>query len=157
VNWLIAALFLLACVALALLPRRNATSHAWTLLRSFFPSWRFFEAIDPPPLLSYRLIDGEPAGAWRAADITPPPRRALDMLLNAQGNLQLAYRSLTERLLSELDAPDPAALVSYQLLRRLVTTQLMAASSRELVQRYQFRLCSGDDGSELFVSAVHEH
>jgi hypothetical protein len=156
VNALIALLFVLASIALAVLPRRDAATPGWTLLRCFFPSWRFFEEIDPAPLLSYRLADSEPPGAWRAADLSPPPRRAGDLLLHPNGNLQLAYRSLIERLLSELDAPDPTVLVSYQLLRHLVTTELMAERAPAQGARYQFRLCSGDDGSELFVSAIHD-
>src|SRR5262245_44602267 len=99
---------LVACVAvlalLVLLPRRDVSLPAITLLRCFFPAWRFFEEIAPSPVLSHRLAtSGQDVDAaiW-VNSLVPPPRRASALWLNAAGNLYLAYQTLVERLHSEL-------------------------------------------------------
>ena len=146
------ALSLLAALALLVrLPRRDVRSPALALLRSLFPAWRFFEALDPGPLLSYRvaLPDGSQS-AWLAALPPPEPHR---LLLNARGNLRLACQSLVEQFASELAAGPavPEQLVSFWLVDALVQDCVVRAHAD--AQRYQFRLSAREPVEhELFVS-----
>jgi hypothetical protein len=157
-NVLIALGALLGLLALVLAKRRPARSPAWMLLRSLFPSWRFFESIAPAPILSYRVARGQQGfGAWQAA-LLPVPRTPLSLVLNARGNLHLANRSLVERFFDDLDsmAPEQAAQsVSYQLVQRLVRSELGAVAPSE-DRLYQFKLTLPDDSDgDVFVSEVH--
>lgn len=159
-NVLVALGVLGALLALVLGKRRLARAPAWTLLRSLFPSWRFFESIAPTPTLSYRVASaGEDFGPWHDA-LPPVPRTPLSLLLNARGNLHLACQSLVERLFDDLDSlrPEEAAdSVSYQLVQRLVFAKLTERPAAEPNRCYQFRLTLPDsDDEECFVSAVHE-
>src|ERR1700753_1303186 len=80
--------------------REPLTGTTWLLLRSLFPSWRFFEDIDPVPELEFRVTEGEGFGPWQRA-LTPVARRGL--FYNPRGNLGLLYRSLVEELAAELE------------------------------------------------------
>jgi hypothetical protein len=56
--WLIAAYF--AVLVGALLGRRKTLSHPWLfLLRSFFPNWRFYQALGSAPRLYVRSQDDQ--------------------------------------------------------------------------------------------------
>ena len=157
-NVLIALGALSILLALVLAKRRPARAPAWTLLRALFPSWRFFENISPAPLLSYRVARAhEEFGAWQTA-LPPVPRTPLSLVLNPRGNLHLASRSLVERFLDDLEsmAPEEAAeSVSYQLVQRLVQSELGTSAPAE-DRRYQFKLTLPDESEgDVFVSAVH--
>jgi hypothetical protein len=154
VHVTIATLFLSALALLVLVERREVRAHALTLLRCLFPAWRFFEALDPGPLLSYRVAARDGAlGPWLAALPEPGPRH---LLLNAAGNLRLAYQSLVEQFAAELEAEpaEPAELVSFRLIDALVQERIRSGSDAASVARYQFRLSERSPGEpELFVSA----
>jgi hypothetical protein len=159
---------LVACLAivalLVLLPRREVSLPAIALLRCFFPAWRFFEEIAPSPVLSHRLAtSGQDvdAATW-VNSLFLPPRRASALWLNAAGNLYLAYRSLVERLHSELDAPEQnphiiAQTVSYRLVQALVAERVRnALPLGAAAAHYQFRLIdSADPAATLFLSEIH--
>lgn len=158
-NVLIALGLLAALLALVLGKRRFTRSTSWLLLRSLFPSWRFFEQIAPVPHLRYRVAAAQGNfGPWRDA-LPPVARTAGSLLLNARGNLQLAYQSLVERLADDIDGMAPESIpetVSYQLVQRLVLERVEFRAEAE-VRRYQFQL-SLPEASEpdvFFVSAVH--
>jgi hypothetical protein len=168
-NWLIGAALLLGLVFLLFRERRSARSPVWMLLRCVFPSWRFFEEIEPGPELGYRVAArGEEFGPWRRA-LVAPPRALGSLVVNARGNLHLCYQSLVERLCDDIDearATTPEELeelVSYQLVQRLVrglvTERDANAESGEARERvYQFRLKSdegGASGDAEFVSKPH--
>ncbi|HWA73132.1 MAG TPA: hypothetical protein VG937_12375 [Polyangiaceae bacterium] len=160
-NLFIALGALAVLLALVLGKRRSARSPAWLLLRSLFPSWRFFEQIAPVPQLQYRVApaDGD-FGPWRDA-LPPIARTPGSLLLNASGNLQLAYQSLVERLSDDLDGTAPESIpgsVSYELVERLVRTRVALTTEGE-EQRFQFQLTlpEGSEPSPFFLSAVHVH
>ena len=147
------ALSLLAALALLVrLPRSEVRAPRLALFRSLFPAWRFFEALDPGPLLCYRvaLPDGS-RSAWLPALPPPEPHR---LLLDARGNLRLACQSLVEQFAAELDAGPavPEQLVSYWLVDALVQNRVALAHAD--AERYQFRLSAREPGDpELFVSS----
>lgn len=181
VSLSIAAGLLIACVVLAILPRRDVHGRGLALLRCFFPSWRFFEQIEPGPSLQVRCAPpGQPFGPWRDA-WTPAPRTAAALIVNARGNLELAYQSLVDQLWSERqDAPeDPGASITYQLVRRLVEVECLQPVERAPGSRYCFGLgvaapdqagsveskaggpasdarSNGGADSQAFVSTEHE-
>jgi len=156
VGWLVAAGLISVCLALVLLPRRNVDARSLALLRCFFPSWRFFEEIEPGPTLQYCVsAPNESFGAWRTA-LEPEPHTASALILNARGNLALAHQSLIEQLWSELeDAPaEPSELVGYALVTALVRFEVLQPEERAPGTRFRFRLNAADSGE--FESAVHE-
>ncbi|HKU43676.1 MAG TPA: hypothetical protein VJR89_36205 [Polyangiales bacterium] len=155
-TWLVAAVLLAGCAAaLLLIPRAALGSPTWTLLRVLFPSWRFFEDIAPGPTLHYSVAPpGQPFGPWHAAQ-PYISRSPFQLLLNARGNLWLAYQSLIDQLWNELDESstvDPTRLVSYQLVQRLVLVELLSPTERASGTRYRFRLASEDAWLDEFVS-----
>ncbi|HVY32336.1 MAG TPA: hypothetical protein VHB79_37625 [Polyangiaceae bacterium] len=135
------------------LSRRPLRSKAWVLLRSLLPSWRFFEDVEPGPELLCRVaLPGGEYGAWQGVLQARAASRGL--VLNAAGNLQLAYQSLVEQLESELDGVERGVaptLVPYRLVQRLVE-QRLRSSGNGVGTRYQF--CIGDAG-EGYVSEEH--
>ena len=157
VGWLVGVGLLALCAGLLFMPRRALHGRSWALLRCFFPSWRFFEDIDPGPTLSFCFAaPGAGFGPWH--DVVRVP--ATGVVLNARGNLWLAYQSLIEQLWSEIEegaSADPSRLVSYRLVQRLVVVELLGPGERAPGSRYRFRLTSGDAWLNEFVSHEHEH
>jgi hypothetical protein len=159
---LLIALALLAVLGLVvLLPRNEVPSQALALLRVFFPAWRFFEEIAPSPVLSHRVtLTGQAPGPW-VLSLTPPPRTASALWLNAAGNLHLAEKSLVEQLYAEIEAGTPDVLgvtqtVSYQLVQMLVVRRVRSALPLAAAASYQFRLNDFEAReTELFVSDEH--
>jgi hypothetical protein len=157
VGWLVAAGLIGMCLALVLLPRRTVDARALASLRCFFPSWRFFEEIEPGPTLHYCVAaPNEDFGDWQQA-LVPKSRGPTALVLNAQGNLALAYHSLVEQLWNDLeeaaDAP-PSTLIGYALVTALVQSVVLAPAERSPGTRFRFRLSS--DGCSDFESEVHE-
>jgi hypothetical protein len=156
-NLSVALVFVCLLVWLVLAPRKPVRAPAFSLLRCFFPAWRFFEELDSPPLLSYRVIvAGQQPGQWtRALVAAPMDLRAI--VLNTRGNLHLACQSLVEQLNSELDAidaKDAASLTSYQLVQSLIHMRVRASVTGTRACVYQFRLTAWND-EQLFMSATH--
>jgi hypothetical protein len=161
VSLFIAAGLLVACLFLALLPRRDVPGRGLALLRCFFPSWRFFEQIEPGPSLEVcTAATNEPFGPWRDA-WTPGPRTTAALIVNPRGNLELAYQSLVDQLWSELEeTPDPSSSITYALVQRLVEVESLLPLERTPGCRYRFRLTfAARDGAaepRSFTSADHE-
>lgn len=156
--WLAAALVLI-CALLVLLPRGEVRGRGLALLRCFFPSWRFFEEIAPGPALEISTAPDAAAefGPWRDA-WTPAPRTLASLIVNARGNLELAYQSLVDQLWSEIEeaAEDPAASITYRLVQNLIELECLSADERSAGLRYRFRLTSAENpDTESFTSTVH--
>jgi hypothetical protein len=156
-NWGVALVFLSLLAWLVLAPRRSVRAPAFSLLRCFFPAWRFFEEVDSPPLLSYRVtVAGQLPGPWTLA-LSVEPMRARALVLNARGNLHLACQSLVERLNSDIESSDATKateLIAYQLVQALVRLRVEATATGPRERVYQFRLTAWND-EELFMSASH--
>jgi hypothetical protein len=135
------------------LSRQPLRSKAWALLRSLLPSWRFFEDVEPGPELLCRVaLPGGEYGTWQGVLEARAASRGL--LLNATGNLRLAYQSLIEQLETELDGVERSlapTLVPYRLVQRLVEEWLRSAGNAEGAL-YQFCIGDADDG---YVSEEH--
>lgn len=150
-------LFIVASLVwLVLAQRHSARAQSLVLLRCLFPAWRFFEAIGPKPVLSYRRYhpETEQFGAWQ--DVIVWRASACPLPLNALGNLQLAYQSLIERFESDLEEPpDPAQpvehWVSYKLVRALVLNSAAADGAAADCQ-FRLQLMSDGDRGDVFVS-----
>jgi hypothetical protein len=154
-NLAIASFFALVIAALVLGERREVRSPSLVLLRGLFPAWRFFESLEPGPLLRYRVAspDGE-LGPWIDALPAPAARR---LFLNAAENFRLACQSLVEQCADELEAQpaEPAQSVAFRLLDHLVQYRMRAAGPVGRGARYQFQLSErGPELRELFVSPV---
>src|SRR4051812_11217371 len=130
------------------------------LLRALLPSWRFFDEIEPAPVLHVRSASPDcELGAWQAAPA--PARRTLGaLLLNPAGNLALAEHALLEQLVGDLAEPtvesadDVEQLTSYALVANLARLRLALAAGT----RFQFKLTLPSlhgGAEELLVSRVH--
>lgn len=151
---LLLALLLLLSLGLS---RRPLAGRTWLLLRSLFPSWRFFEDVEPGPQLSFRALQlGREPGPWQPA-LGAPPRPGF--LLSAPGNLHLARQSLVEQLWSELDGvtvEGASGLTSYRLVQRLVVERMRELGLASPGARYQFRLTTSKAPAEVdFESDEH--
>jgi hypothetical protein len=157
--WIAAAL-VLACLLLVILPRGEVRGRGLALLRCFFPSWRFFEEIAPGPALQISTAPGATElafGPWRDA-WAPAPRTATSLILNARGNLELAYQSLVDQLWSEVEEQpaDPATSITYRLVRNLIELECLSADERTAGRRYRFRLTGAEDPDAApFTSSIH--
>ncbi len=141
------------------LSRRPLPGKTWLLLRCLFPSWRFFEGIEPGASLTFRVAAlGGSFGPWQEA-LPPPSLGAFSVVLNASGNLTLASQSIVEQLLDELDGtPNDTAkeLVAYRLVQRLVETRMTEVGVRSAQPRYQFRIAPALAAeAAFFVSDEH--
>lgn len=74
------------------------------LLRFLFPAWRFFEDFSEYPVLQYRhrLEDSE-WSEWKQPSYINR-RQIHHLFLNPQDNLQMAFNSLLEKLLANIEA-----------------------------------------------------
>jgi hypothetical protein len=164
-SQLIALSFFFTVMAL-LVCWRSPTVSGQTLvvLRSLFPSWRFFEEVTEVPMLQYRTsADGLHFDDWKTA-LTRPVRRWHTIFVNPLGNLYLAYHSLLEYFEEELRlasvGSQPTDLVSYDLIAEVVRKSIQQSSSKG--SRFQFRISRVFQGSpleeaqEVFVSLPME-
>jgi hypothetical protein len=145
-----------------LVPRAASAHRALRPLRSLFPSWRFFDAIEDTNIMYAREVSEHGApGPWQPL-VPAPPRTLLSLIYTPRGNLLLACHAVVDQLVDELEEAgeltrdEVEALVSYQLLGGVVRVIGPAWP------RYQLRLVScavGPRGvvteDELFVSRVH--
>ena len=159
---------LVAVVVLLSLRTRGSAPHGRgpRLLRVLLPAWRFFDVAGVPLRLSCRIGSSATAlGDFHEVLLPTPSRHGL--LLDAQGNLRLAYHTLLERLLSDLsalDAPDadPAELVSYELVVNLVRYHLPTPLRAAGEPYFQFKLSAQRGSSadaqvdeDVLVSGLH--
>ena len=129
-------LYFLVLLATLVFKGRILTGPWLFLLRAFFPNWKFFHATGNVPHLYARwaLPNATPADALQWSQWIPifprRPRRLLHVFHNADTNLALVQQNLVEHLAADLNhmAPDAdaRALVSYQLVSRLVCQSLQA-------------------------------
>lgn len=156
-GWLVAAGLIGLCLALVLLPRREVDARGLALLRCFFPSWRFFEEIEPGPTLHYCVAGpNRDFGDWRVA-LRPRKRTAAALILNAPGNLALAQQSLVEELWSAWDDAGgraPSELTAYALVAALVRAEVLRPEERVPGARFRFRLRA--TGGPDLSSETHE-
>jgi hypothetical protein len=146
----------LVLLLVALSMRGQARSETARLFRALVPSWRFFQEIDPVPILSFRTAGaGAELGPWSEA-LAPLPRTILSLFANGESNLRLAEHGVVEALLAELHGrthEEAQRLVAYRRVQAMIGRQLGTE-----IERYQFRLVASDGASadeEVFRSEVH--
>jgi hypothetical protein len=153
-NWLVLAGIVALLVCILRMERRTLEGSAFLYLRALWPSFRFFEAIEPPPRLEHRTVGSDGSfGAWHIT-LHAPRRRIHHIVANPAGNLHLFHASLVEQLALDLDREGAEAvmrLTSFRLVSQLVRTELRVADASAM---FQFRLLAADDHSEAFVSPV---
>lgn len=153
-SGLLLALLVLAVLGASLAGRLSPSLPHGALLRSLFPSWRFFDANEPSLCLYARVLEGEREIAPFAPLLPEQGRSALALLFNPRGNLLLACHGLLERLVSELAELGPTPieeaerLVAYRLVQNLALRFLAREPGARGLQ-YQLKLvASGPDPGE---------
>lgn len=149
-----------------LLPRRELGSRGLMLLRSLFPSWRFFDSPGEYPSLSYRVCPPSPSpdtaspesvpnlpppqpGPWIECPSPPPARGILELAYNPEGNLYFAFHTLISQLVSDLQSiPDDqperiTQTASYTLVRNLVSNSIRSTDPAA-TGTYQFKIIAHD-------------
>jgi hypothetical protein len=134
------------------------------LLRSLFPSWRFFDANEPSLCLYARVLEGERELAPFAPLLPAQQRGWLALLFNPRGNLLLAYHGLLDALVSELAERGPTPieqaerLVSYRLVQNLARALLGREAGGPRLQ-YQLKLVANGpapaEREELLLSPLY--
>ena len=117
------------------------------LLRVFFPSWRFFEAVTPIPKISYRLIQANQfKPEWQDLPVHSKPRLWRQLWHNPQGNLYLHYQSRVEQLINDIatrseeqSARDVTQSGSYQIIRSYIEEELQQYHP-EGFQDFEFKI-----------------
>ena len=151
-------LYFLVLLATLVFKSRIVTGPWLFLLRAFFPNWKFFHATGNVPHLSARWAppNAAPTDALQWSDwihIFPRrPRRLLHVFHNSATNLALVQQNLVEHLAGDLNHmaqdADARALVSYQLVSRLVCQSLQAHNPDCAHGQFEVRmLLDGPTGS----------
>jgi hypothetical protein len=149
-------------VVLALVKAVPVKSRAVQRLRAFFPSWKFFDEVGAVPVLLARVGTSEDAlGPWRPC-LAPAPRPWHAALIDTEATLLLAYGSLLQQLIADLeelpDDDDGNTTVSYQLTHHLVRARVAVPPGAS----YQFRVCvvepgaAATDDDDVMVSPVYQ-
>lgn len=114
-------------VAIAALSSLKATEINWRIaimIRAFFPSWKFFEDYADIPKVFFRTQDTD---EWRIVE-EPLHRSLFKLVFNPKGNQALAFGSLVQQLLFDLnktkDVPEFEKTTSYALIQELVRRRL---------------------------------
>ena len=156
------ALFLLYFLVLlgTLVFKSRIVTGPWLfLLRAFFPNWKFFHATGNVPHLYARwaLPPKAPTEPLQWSDwihVFPRRPRCLRHLFhNADTNLSLVQQNLVEHLAADLNHmaadADARALVSYQLVSRLVCQSLQAQQADCTHGQFEVRMVL--DGPTGFI------
>jgi hypothetical protein len=162
VTGFLLALLVLALIVSALATRVPVPGRAGVLLRTLFPSFRFFESEEPSLcLLARTRSEGRELSPF-APVLSAARRRPLSLVFNPEGNLALACYALLETLVAELAELGPTAigeaeqLVSYRLVQNLAVASLRRRGLQADGVHYELKLLSvaadTGDAEELFVS-----
>lgn len=130
-----------------------------TLLRAFFPSWKFFEDVSEVPILFCRTgRHGGELGNWQPC-LEKIPRSLGNFFLNATGNQILAFGSLLQHLAQDLENADETRpqdfeqTVTYRLTKNLVVHLLQDKILKREIQKYQFKVSAVFPGTDLIANA----
>lgn len=159
--------YLVVLVAATQLLSGRVRSPVVQALRAFFPSWKFFDEPGEVPCLLVRTgADAETLSSFEP--LLPPLKRPITAaLFNPRGNLWLAYGSLLQQLMSELEElPEGSdadtqirSCTSYQLTQALVLERLRERG-QALPRYYQFKVVTFDAEkpqlapTDVLISAV---
>jgi hypothetical protein len=170
----ILAFFFFLTVVTSFLNRSHFPSQALLLIRVFFPSWKLFDQIGHVSQLYYRVCSDEISDfeEWKPSVIHSyshsrmnshmhTQRKFSDLFLNSHGNLQLAYQSLVDRLVSDTqdlyESPPHVLLetVSYRLVQNRIQKEILnTQDGRKNSVRFQFKIVI--DQEDFLVSPIHE-
>lgn len=149
IDWAQVGPWVAAMVAIAFVSFRSSPSlqgPAAHLLKSLFPSWRFFDDAGPIPVLFVRTgPDRDRLGPWIAATTRPRPRLC-HLLVNAEVLEHLAHETAVARLIDDIAELDDdrhdtlAQMVSYRMVARLA--QLWARARQPHASMHQFKVAS---------------
>lgn len=116
------------------------------LFRVLFPSWRFFETLQPIPRIYFRVGTGRlDHSAWKPLLIPSPPRRLRHLFHNPEENLRLAFQVQVEQLLNDIAESEPTSEFEFEKLPafHIVSTQvreLILAQTTLPIKFYQFKI-----------------
>lgn len=116
------------------------------LLRVLFPSWRFFDTIQPIPKIHYRLSEeGSTFSEWLPLPNSRSPRNLKHLFHNPDENLAIAVQTQIEQLLNDIadsvsaESREIESLSSYKIVSAYVRTQILKHHPIGY-RAYQFRI-----------------
>lgn len=126
---LILAIFFLSILLLSMTKRHALGGRRLSLVRSLFPSWRFFDQLENVPKIFYRLrLQNNDLTNWQPIPIHCE-RKFINLFSNPNGNLYFAFHSLTEQVISDMndctETSEFATSTSYELMKNMVHFLLM--------------------------------
>ncbi|MEK6554886.1 MAG: hypothetical protein AABZ31_06590 [Bdellovibrionota bacterium] len=139
------------------------------LLRSFFPSWKFFDDVGPEIRLEVRCGTSETAlGDWTNC-LPPIPRSAATLFVNpAAAYLHACHNHLNHfnADIAESDTERPELLAektTYKITRNLVQVQIKKLKLAQAPFTYQFRISANyikdlnREADHILISPVYEN
>ncbi len=135
-------------------------SRYFSLFRVFFPSWRFFQEVAYVPMVHVKVFTTDfREQEWQPL-ITKLQRSALRLFYNPRANLTLAYQSLLEQVVQDIndfenkDMDKFQFTNSYQLVNNLVQFKLREFVDFNQIVKYQFKIRLIKQGDERDVHDV---
>lgn len=160
------AAWIFLIIGLSFQERRQLGSRRLSLFRALFPSWRFFDRLEHVPKIFVRMHSGD--GNW--SEWTPLfqrwSRSVVNLFFNPQGNLEFAFHSLTEQLISDLNEADLtkkkeqdfSETVSCRLAERMVRLMVTERFSSQVDQgaksEFQFKISVIETTSQQAIGDV---
>lgn len=141
--------------------------HRIYLLRSLFPSWKFFEDFGPVPQLWLRTQKDQEWSEWRPCLKTPHRKWGL-LFHNPELNYQLACGSLLTHFATDLNDFKDSDLskfkncITYQLTKNLVDYEIRNQKIAAPNSLFQFKLTATNENplvdhiDDVFISDTHE-
>jgi hypothetical protein len=137
------------------------------LLRSLFPSWKFFDKVSHEVRLLARVqIENGTWQNWKPVLIPPidlrASRKLKDLIFNPQGNHELLCQTICEQLLSltvdkEISSNVVEGSVPFQLVRRIVQHKMISLYAPAKLTAYQFTLCANLENRSTQVLTSSEY
>jgi hypothetical protein len=141
-------IYLVTLILFSLFKSNHFQGKSFYLLRAFFPSWKFYEDLGDVPILFYRIKErGSIWTPWKNC-VEKKKRKWTKLFLNSQGNVHLAYGSLLQHLVTdiqEIEDSDYFSLkskASYQLVQNLVLFEISKTNSFQSGMQYEFKVSS---------------
>lgn len=138
---IVVLLWLALIIALSLTKRRQLGSRRLSLMRALFPSWRFFDQLEHVPKIFFRFSTEEGQYTpWQQLQLRTP-RKFSALFFNPIGNLNFAFHSLTEQLISDVN--------DYQNFQETVSYRLMVEMVRFNLQKRQIETANQEKNLSL--------